>query len=442
MNVRFGTRLIAPKQLNAYFNSSIKMMRSMGLIKGERVILYDHNSVEYAILLMCCWYMGIIPCPVNPKWPIKNAREYASKIGAKHFFAAQEIKRAIAFDARQQLYAPVALPPLNPDQEAVIIATSGSSGEPKPAVLTIGNLLSNAQGSKTVIPFESSDSWLLSLPLYHVSGVSIVMRVIEADATLVVATADNLMDDINRPAVTHVSLVATQLYRLLNQLGSVARLSSLKAILLGGSTIPISLLDESIKSSLPIYISYGLTEMASQVATGKVINPNQPCAKVLPYRLLSIAPDGEILVKGDTLFKGYVIGQRIEKKTDQEGWFHTGDIGQIDVSGCLSVYGRKDNMFITAGENIHPEEIERILLTMPGIKQAIVVPTLDKEYGLVPVAYVETEGTINPEQIIAFCQQFLSTIKIPTQFNTWPVLNDVSIKPNRKFFLDLITKSY
>ncbi|MBF0512430.1 MAG: AMP-binding protein, partial [Candidatus Omnitrophica bacterium] len=138
------------------------------------------------------------------------------------------------------------------------------------------------------------------------------------------------------------------------------------------------------------------TEMSSQVATGKVAAIDQACVKVLPYRQLKISSEGEILVRGEVLFKGYVAGTKyhlplrsfsnvipakagIHNKNDL--WFPTGDMGQLDKEGCLTVTGRRDSLFISGGENIHPEEIEKALLSIKGIIGAGVVPKEDKAFG-------------------------------------------------------------
>ena len=431
MTFRFGTRRINQQQLNAYIVSSMKMMKSMGFKAYDRVALYDSNTTEYALLMLCLWHMGAVACPINPRWPLGQAKEYANAIGAKFFLKREDIKKAVAFDARQQLYAPQQLPSFNPNQDAVIIATSGSNGAPKPALLTLGNLMASAQGSQAIIPFNSDDGWLLSLPLFHISGVSILMRAVNANATLIMAKDEDLIEGINCPAVTHVSLVATQLYRLLQQPSAILRLRQLKAILLGGSAISTALLEQSLKEQLPVYVSYGLTEMASQVATGRVVLAHQPCATVLPKRQLMINDEGEILVKGETLFKGYIAGSHVKNMVDNHGWFHTGDLGVLDAEGFLTVLGRRDNMFICAGENIYPEEIERVLANVPCVKQVMVVAKEDKEYGFKPIAFIDMDGAFDSRTLEKICREKLPAIKVPTAFLPWPS-NKAAIKPSRK----------
>ncbi len=222
-----------------------------------------------------------------------------------------------------------------------------------------------------------------------------------------------------------------------------ALLRSLKCILLGGAAIPQTLIDTSVKLGLPIYLSYGLTEMSSQVATGKVTGTNRACVQVLPYRQLSISSEGEILVKGEVLFKGYVAGTKFHLpliSSVNNLWFPTGDMGQMDKEGCLCVTGRRDNMFISGGENIYPEEIEKVLLGIKGICQAIVVPKEDKEFGQRPVAFVKFEGEpLGEVHIIRCLQADLPRFKIPVAFFPWPQnLISQGHKISRQEFLRIV----
>jgi len=175
-----------------------------------------------------------------------------------------------------------------------------------------------------------------------------------------------------------------------------------------------------VQLGLNIYLSYGLTEMSSQVATGKVTDKAELGVKVLPYRQLSISPDGEILVKGEVLFKGYIAGAKVNLPLENS-WFCTGDIGQQDRDGHLTVTGRRDNMFISGGENIHPEEIEKALLAIKGIEQVVVVPKEDKEFGQRPIAFIKfTDDHLTEDELIQFLQAVLPRFKIPIAFYPWP----------------------
>lgn len=426
----WGTRQIKWPQVSLYVSGAVKQLKGMGIKALDRVAVCDDNSVEYVILLLGLWQMKAVAVPISPRWPDKTIASYAQRINARHVFHSADIKRFVGFDARQQ-FEPAALKAMDLDQDMTIIATSGTSGEAKAAVHTWANHFYSAQGSNEVIPFTSSDRWFLSLPLYHISGIAILARCLLAGAGLVMATQKDMttadmMMTIERGHVTHISLVSTQLQRLLADEKNWVILRSLKCILLGGSAIPQALIENSVKLGLNIYLSYGLTEMSSQVATGKAGASGRACVNVLEHRQLRIAADGEILVKGDVLFKGYVTGTKIHLPLvpidgSSDLWFPTGDMGQLDQSGCLTVSGRRDSMFISGGENIHPEEIEKALLNIKGISQAIVVPKEDNEFGHRPVAFIKFAAeTLTEDHLLRSLEADLPRFKIPVAFLPWP----------------------
>jgi O-succinylbenzoic acid--CoA ligase len=436
-SIIWGIRQIRNRQLSLYVACSVKQLKGMGIKAFDRVAICGENSVEYVILLLALWQIKALAASISPRWPDKTITSYAAKINARHLFRSADIKRAVCFDARGHLEAEENLKDLDLEQEVTIIATSGTSGETKAAVHTWGNHFYSAKGSNEIIPLTSSDRWLLSLPLYHVSGIAITVRCLLSGAGLVIAADEDLIAAIERSKVTHVSFVSTQLQRLLADEKNHALLRSLRVILLGGSAYPQTLIEHSLKLGLNIYLSYGLTEMSSQVATGKVSQINQACVKVLPYRQIKITPEGEILVKGEVLFKGYVIGTKLNLPVS-DTWFSTGDIGHLDKEGCLTVTGRRDNMFISGGENIHPEEIEKALLSIKGIMEAIVVPKEDKEFGQRPIAFIKFAGESLAEDYLIHClQDVLPRFKIPIAFFSWPQdLMSQGIKIPRQDFLN------
>jgi len=227
---------------------------------------------------------------------------------------------------------------------------------------------------------------------------------------------------------------------------------------LGGASITAALLSDAVRKRMPVYLTYGLTEMASQVATGGAAQPLAP--QVLPHREMSIADNGEILVRGETLFAGYVENGSIACPLDSQGWFHTGDLGSIDHDGALTVTGRKDNMFISGGENIQPEQIEAALTAIDGIRDALVVPVEDREYGHRPVAFVRCDENISlsdPQSIMSESERFrfdyvslsnelsrtLPRFMIPVAIYPWPHDYEASgIKADRQFFRELAEKLY
>jgi O-succinylbenzoic acid--CoA ligase len=178
--------------------------------------------------------------------------------------------------------------------------------------------------------------------------------------------------------------------------------------------------------------------MASQVTTtppGASLDALRTAGRVLPEREVSISEEGEILVRGATLFAGYLEDENLDLPLDTDGWFRTGDLGALDENGYLRVFGRKDNRFFSGGENIQPEEIEEALAVLPGVEAAVVVPVEDAEFGQRPVAFVGMEegSTVN---LASELENVLPRFKIPVSFHPWPG-ESVGMKVDRAYFREL-----
>ena len=204
--------------------------------------------------------------------------------------------------------------------------------------------------------------------------------------------------------------------------------------------IPSQLLKEALAIGLPIYKSYGMTEMASQVCTTDKLNsPVKHSGKILSYRDIKLGTKNEILVKGETLFKGYYLNGKLNSPLDSEGYFNTGDIGQFDNDNNLIVTGRVDNQFISGGENILPEEIENIIFELYDFENVVVVPVANEEFGYRPAVFLSSEFDQN--EIITKLKAFLPSYKIPDYYFEYPKdLAKSSIKPSRNILKQLAEK--
>ncbi|MBF0512090.1 MAG: AMP-binding protein, partial [Candidatus Omnitrophica bacterium] len=298
-SIIWAGRQIKSPQLFLYVASAVKYLKNIGIEASDRIVLCANTSVEYVIVLLALWQMKVITAPVNPRWPTQTITSYASRINARRIFNASDIKQACCFDPRQQVEAGLGLLDFDLTQQVTIMATSASSGEPKAVLHTWGNHFYSAQGSNELIPLKTTDRWLLSLPLYHISGIAIVVRCLLAGAGLVIGGPEEIVSTMERGKVSHVSLVSTQLHRFLNDDKTNKILHSLKCILLGGSAISSKVIERCADLGLNVYLSYGLTEMCSQVATGRVCSNGKSAVKVLAWRQLSIYDREEILVKGE-----------------------------------------------------------------------------------------------------------------------------------------------
>ena len=391
--------------------------------------IYLPKDERYVALLLAVIRAGHVACPVSDRLPPKSVAQLLERAACAALICDDDkVLQAVGSNlhklrpepllvASHQRTEPEDIPLERP---ATIIFTSGSTGVPKAALHTFGNHYHNTLGSNANIALRPGDRWLHSLPLYHVGGLSILFRCLLAGATVALSRQGTPIGDaIARLGATHVSLVSTQLLRLLRE---SADLGGLEAVLMGGGPVPGSLVDEAVARGLPIHTSYGLTEMASQVTTtpsGASPEALRTAGRVLPDREVSISREGQILVRGETLFAGYVEGGKVDRPLDADGWFHTGDLGGLDENGYLRVVGRKDNLFVSGGENIQPEEVEEILCRLDGIEEAVVVPVPDPEFGHRPVAFVRTDdggdGDPAPE-----LEEILPRFKIPVAFYPWP----------------------
>jgi O-succinylbenzoic acid--CoA ligase len=159
--------------------------------------------------------------------------------------------------------------------------------------------------------------------------------------------------------------------------------------------------------------------------------------KVVKYREVRVTPDGEIQVRGATRFAGYVEGEKVVQPFDADGWYSTGDLGSIDADGYLTVQGRRDNQFISGGENIQPENIERVLLAVPGVVEAVVVPVPSAEYGARSVAFVRMASGDAPDAAMLgdAVMQVRPRYEAPVAFYPWPLdASGEGIKISRKEF--------
>ena len=419
---------------DAEIEQTRRWLRDEGFSPGSRIAFPASRSWLTVRMLFACWRAGVVACPLSTRLPEETLYSHAEDLGAVFISNEETPTQPSTQDA-----APARDAEWELQRHAVLLYTSGSTGTPKAACLTLGNLYWNADGSNQNIPVSPGDGWLLSLPLYHVGGLGIVLRCALSGAAVIVAGHTAQPEDlIEDGIVTHLSFVPTQLKRLLRAWkGKAPR--SLKAVLLGGGPISGRLVRNALKRRIPLHTTYGLTEMASQVATtrpGSSEDALQTAGHILPYREARISSEGEILVRGRTLFAGYVAGGEVVDSRDDDGWFATGDTGYLDGAGRLVITGRVDNLIISGGENIQPEEIERALANVPGVDRAVVVGVPDAEYGWRPVAFVspETGAAHAPSRWHDALERVLPRFKRPDRYYPWPSQTEATLKLSRRAF--------
>jgi O-succinylbenzoic acid--CoA ligase len=399
-------------QVNRYANGLIQQ----DVKRDDVVVGVAKSGIELVWLQLACIRIGARFSAINPKTPSAQLHQLVTSISARHIWFGKGQKSISGTWHHLQLinaeYGVIAAT-WQANRLATLTFTSGSTGLPKAVAHSANNHLYSAAGLLSTMAFDSCDSWLLSLPVFHVSGLAIVWRWLLTGATMVMPTEDGLLNDLC--GVTHASLVPTQLQRILDS-GDISRLA-LKRVLLGGAVIPTELTNAAKENGIECWLGYGMTEMASTV-TAKLADGQPGVGNVLHYRELRIEK-GEVLVRGECLALGYYRSSGIMNITNEEGWYQSNDLGHV-IGAELHIQGRSDNMFISGGENIHPEKIELALLAHDAIEQVIVIDVADDEFGQRPVAVIKMTQPVSHDELHTFLKETLTPFECPVRYETMP----------------------
>lgn len=272
---------------------------------------------------------------------------------------------------------------------AAIMNTSATTGQFKSVPLRWGQIKAHVQASQEVLGRSEQDNWLMVLPLFHVSGLSILMRSLYNGTAMTIMESydeEQVLQYIHDGRINMMSLVPT----ILKNLEPRITHHQLRVILLGGEFIPRPLVDACVAKQLPIYKTYGMTETFSQSVTMPVLsnlNKLDSVGKPLPRMTVHIVnPDvdgvGEIHLNGPMVMSGYINRELIH------GDFNTDDMGYVGEDGFLYILNRRTDLIISGGENIYPKEIEDTVYAMQGVKECAVIPVADTKWGQVPALFV------------------------------------------------------
>lgn len=418
-------------------------LAAQGIQAGDGIGLIGKNSLLQLLLYLAGLSLGARVMAINPQFPTEKIKRVFQQNQIRYAFSPTKLSlnaQAISLETLDLSVDYLRQTALLWQQGYTMTLTSGSSGEPKAVVHDIAAHWQNAQGVNQFLQFDRTKSWLLSLPLYHVSGQGIVWRWLSAAACLHFSGKD-FYQAVGK--ASHVSLVPTQLQRYLDYLAlsqptqsAVTASMRTEAVLLGGAHIDPALCRRAHALGLNTFSGYGMTEMASTVFVRKNA-PQKSEVRLLQGRELCIR-DGEIWLRGAGLAQGYWQQGKIVPLLNSEGWYQTKDRGEWQ-NGELKVLGRVDNLFISGGENIQPEEIESVLQQCRLIEQAVVVPLADAEFGARPVAMVRFEQPFSAElvqQVRSWLQPKIERFKQPIAYYPLPLSDDPNqIKISRKQLL-------
>ncbi|SBS64633.1 o-succinylbenzoate--CoA ligase [Vibrio atlanticus] len=442
------TALVTPNRAYTWQQVSVlvseyqQQLSHQGLSEGDVLTIVGKNQAEVIPVYLAALNLGVVCAFTMPQPKARLTQKLESLYGQQDrrylwLLDSCGLDHSDAVDLKTVLVALPCLnevkvdgddkpttpknPNFNPQNLASIVFTSGSTGNPKAVVHTLQQHLCSAQGLLDAFNFEQADSWLLSLPMYHVSGLAIVHRWLAAGGCIKIGSGQ-LETDIE--GCSHASLVATQLHRLLQSKQAL----TLTHVLLGGSHIPEALGLEAQQMGIETWLGYGMTEAASTV-TAKPVDSSNTAGFVLDQRQLKIE-DQRIFIGGNTLASGYYYQGEVTPLVDENGWFDSKDLGEWDGEQ-VSIIGRADNQFISGGENIHCEEIERALNQLSLINQAFIVPIEDDEFGFRPVAIVDCAELPTKEWLAEQLNGRLERFKFPVEYYRMPKHEQQGIKVSR-----------
>ncbi|WP_159236748.1 o-succinylbenzoate--CoA ligase [Raoultella terrigena] len=398
---------------------------AQGVGEGDGVILQAHNQPAALLAWLALLQCGARVLPLNPQLPSAMLTQLLPSLDVHHLLALSGDDLALGYPRLvMQAVAGDRSLAWSEDRLASMTLTSGSTGLPKAAVHTFRAHLASAQGVLAMIPLATDDDWLLSLPLFHVSGQGILWRWLLAGSRLTVREKRPLEQALQ--GCSHASLVPTQLWRLLNGDAQV----SLKAVLLGGAAIPVELTGQAREKGIRSWCGYGLTEFASTVCA-KEADGEADVGQPLPERELKIV-DGEVWLRGACMAAGYWRDGGLVPLVNEQGWFATRDRGELR-NGRLTILGRLDNLFFSGGEGIQPEEVERVIMAHPQVHQAFIVPLDDAEFGQRPVAVVEGDERCDMAGLAAWVENKLARFQQPVRWLALPeALKTGGIKISRR----------
>jgi len=418
-----------------------KKLAGSGIKKNDRIGILATNSITMVAIIHALSYLGAVSVLLNIRlteremnFQLNDAgvsllltadslQEQGEKTNAEVVQSFSEIKKLEQKEIELKKEINLADP-------YTIIYTSGTTGFPKGVVHTYGNHWWSAISSALNLGLKPTDKWLIPLPVFHVSGLSTMIK------SVIYGMPVYLMKKFNTETmhqallfknITIASVVTMMVSRLVERLPEGESYPAhLRCLLLGGGPAPESLLEKAKEKKVPVFQSYGMTETTSQIVTlraqdalrkigsaGKPLMPAQ--LKINP--LSNDDSIGEIQVKGPMVTNGYYNRDKENRELFDQGWLHTGDLGYMDDEGYLYVVDRRSDLIISGGENIYPTEIENVLAEIPEVKEAAVTGKADEKWGEVPVAFVVMNEEVQPEDMMNYLKKHLAKYKLPKEIH-------------------------
>ena len=430
---------------NDIYRGVLHVARNLLPLDASRVAILSDNSVTMAMYVLAAMLVHKEVLLLNVHLKPKEIENQLDQLGVTTVLHSKERRNQLShfvdskasnsivtneFEALEDILSDLAVEDsfdwVFVDTDiAAIMNTSATTGQFKSVPLRWGQIKAHVQASQEVLGKTEQDNWLMVLPLFHVSGLSILMRSLyNGTAVTILPKYDEaqVLKLIESEQINMMSLVPT----ILTQLEPHITHHALRVILLGGEFIPMALIEACEKKSLPIYKTYGMTETFSQSVTFSILDyphKRDSVGKPLPGMQIRIDnPDadgvGEIHLTGPMVMTGYIDKEPIN------GDLNTDDIGYVDEDGFVYILNRRKDLIISGGENIYPKELEDLVYTLPAVKECAVVPVSDPKWGQVPALFVAFHDgeSMTADAILSFLTSSLAKYKIPKYVRILPTL--------------------
>ena len=423
-----------------------------GVRPGDRVVCFSENRPELLAAVYACARIGAVFAPVGiastaeelvhvlvdldarallvTEETADKAAEAATASAVPRYLLASSNHLGLEAIPRQPDVVPEAHAP-EPEDPALIVYTSGTSGRPKGVVLSHRALLANSVNTLLGLDIVSDDITLVNTPFSHTAALNtLAINTLHKGGTVVIDRgfdARRCLDQITRHRISTLFAVPSMLALMIQDPGfDRADLTSLRWVLGGGAPMPPALVAAWAERGIPVLASFGMTEAGPSVsfrrtsdAQGKSASSGPP-ALLTDVRIVSPAGTdcppgtvGEVWVRGPHLASGYWRNPDATRATFVDGWLMTGDRGFVDEDGDLCISGRSKDTIITGGENVDPAEVEHLIAQHPAIKDVAVVGRPHPVWGEIVTAVLVTDEPVSRDDLQDFLQPHLAKFKIP-----------------------------
>ncbi|MFS0884842.1 acyl-CoA synthetase [Aeromicrobium sp. 179-A 4D2 NHS] len=429
-----------------------------GVTPGDRVAFLGFNQPAALEVLMAAARLGAVYVSLNHRlaaeeigFVLRDAGVHTAVVDADHAptlaaasFAGRLLVVGEGYDEAIAAAAPLAQHPVvQPDDLAILMYTSGTTGTPKGVMLSHANLWWSTANLATQFDVLRDDVTLTMAPLFHIAGLNVTTLSTWLHGGEVVLhrsfDVDRVLDDIARYGVTTVFGVPA-MFGMIERSPRFADadLGTVRMAICGGAPVPESLLRSWLDKGIAMLQGYGLTETAPAAS---FLSADQALARLgsagRPPLYVDLKLDdggrpvtepferGEICLRGANVTRGYWNRpDATAEAIDADGWFHTGDVGYRDEDGYLFVVDRLKDMVISGGENIYPAEVENVLYQHPAILEVAVVGLPDEEWGETVAAFVvlQEDASLTLEELRAFAGERLARYKLPRRLEVVPLL--------------------